>query len=161
MTGALGLRDAYDQQGLEYASMRLAAWTVKKDFVEFCIEQQVWNLFNVVSVCSGCRERLCQNGNSALSTDCEMALRDPFPNSPNVSFGLATRSGKPATTLGGVGVLNMDLVGTIVASSDGTLSEIAYVHLCRMATVIASDCAFIMMRARRKLHLRSRTVTQA
>lgn len=90
-----------------------------------------------------------------------MALRDPFPNPPNVSFGLATRSGKPATTLGGVGILNMDSVGTIVASNDGTLSEMAYVHLCRMATVIASDCAFIMRRARRKLHLRFTTVPQA
>lgn len=90
-----------------------------------------------------------------------MALCDPFPNPRNVSFGLATRFGKPATTLGGVGVLNMDSVDTIVTSNGGVLSEMAYVRLYGTAPVTALDCAFMIIRARRKLHLRFRTVTQA
>ena len=65
------------------------------------------------------------------------ALRDPFPNPPNTSSSLTSRSGKAAASLGGIGVLKMDSVQTAITSNNRTLSEIAYLYIYGIAPAMA------------------------
>ncbi len=69
--------------------------------------------------------------------DCKLALRDPFPNLPNMSCSLTSRSGKVAATLGGIGALRMDSVHTAITSNNRTLPEIVYLYLYGIVPVMA------------------------